>query len=168
MCLGLALFPHTRHKLCLTGGRHRTSTNSMCFLRSKKGHEHNKTQIWTLTIPNFLICLVFWWGRYRHLHGKSLVHPFTQRRLPLVQDEFVEMDFGTGAAKITPVHDPNDYEVGKRHNLPFVNIFTDDGYIVEGYGQFTVSAAYLLMLCVCLLLIKWRLFVQYSSYYSIF
>lgn len=49
------------------------------------------------------------------------------------------MDFGTGAVKITPAHDPNDYEVGKRHNLPFLNIFTDDGCIVEGYGQFTVS-----------------------------
>lgn len=49
------------------------------------------------------------------------------------------MDFGTGAVKITPAHDPNDYEVGKRHSLPFINIFTDDGHIVEGYGQFTVS-----------------------------
>ncbi|XP_050688997.1 valine--tRNA ligase-like isoform X2 [Eriocheir sinensis] len=75
--------------------------------------------------------------RYRHLHGKNLVHPFTQRRLPVLQDDFVEMDFGTGAVKITPAHDPNDYEVGKRHDLPFLNIFTDDGDIVEGYGQFT-------------------------------
>lgn len=75
--------------------------------------------------------------RYSHLHGKSLVHPFTQRRLPVLQDDFVEMDFGTGAVKITPAHDPNDYEVGKRHKLPFLNIFTDDGYIVEGYHQFT-------------------------------
>ncbi|KAK8402179.1 hypothetical protein O3P69_001346 [Scylla paramamosain] len=75
--------------------------------------------------------------RYKHLHGKTLVHPFTDRRLPVLQDDFVEMDFGTGAVKITPAHDPNDYEVGKRHNLPFLNIFTDDGHIVEGYQQFT-------------------------------
>ena len=78
-------------------------------------------------------------GRYKHLHGKRLVHPFTQRQLPVLQDDFVEMDFGTGAVKITPAHDPNDYEVGKRHNLPFLNIFTDEGFIVEGYQQFTVS-----------------------------
>ncbi|MPC09117.1 Valine--tRNA ligase [Portunus trituberculatus] len=75
--------------------------------------------------------------RYKHLHGKTLVHPFTDRRLPVVQDDFVEMDFGTGAVKITPAHDPNDYEVGKRHKLPFLNIFTDDGHIVDGYQQFT-------------------------------
>ncbi|XP_045607383.1 valine--tRNA ligase isoform X2 [Procambarus clarkii] len=75
--------------------------------------------------------------RYKHLHGKTLTHPFTNRKLPILQDEFVEMEFGTGAVKITPAHDPNDYEVGKRHELPFLNIFTDDGYIVEGYGQFT-------------------------------
>lgn len=77
--------------------------------------------------------------RYRHLHGKTLIHPFTNRKLPILQDDFVDMEFGTGAVKITPAHDPNDYEVGKRHNLPFLNIFTDDGYIVDGYGQFKVS-----------------------------
>ncbi|XP_069957758.1 valine--tRNA ligase isoform X1 [Cherax quadricarinatus] len=75
--------------------------------------------------------------RYKHLHGKTLIHPFTARKLPILQDDFVEMEFGTGAVKITPAHDPNDYEVGKRHDLPFLTIFTDDGYIVEGYGQFT-------------------------------
>ncbi|XP_066949546.1 valine--tRNA ligase isoform X1 [Macrobrachium rosenbergii] len=75
--------------------------------------------------------------RYKHLKGKMLVHPFTNRKLPIIEDEFVEMDFGTGAVKITPAHDPNDYEVGKRHNLPFVTIFTDDGYIKEGYKHFT-------------------------------
>ncbi|XP_042234806.1 valine--tRNA ligase-like [Homarus americanus] len=75
--------------------------------------------------------------RYKHLRGKTLVHPFTNRKLPILEDDFVEMEFGTGAVKITPAHDPNDYEVGKRHSLPFLTIFTDDGYIVEGYGQFT-------------------------------
>lgn len=75
--------------------------------------------------------------RYKHLHGKFVQHPFCSRRLPIVCDEFVEMGFGTGAVKITPAHDPNDYEVGKRHNLPFITIFTDDGFIVGDYGEFT-------------------------------
>jgi valyl-tRNA synthetase len=76
--------------------------------------------------------------RYKHLHGKFVTHPFCKRRIPILCDDFVDMDFGTGAVKITPAHDPNDYEVGKRHNLPFINIFNDDGFIVgEEYGEFT-------------------------------
>lgn len=75
--------------------------------------------------------------RYKHLHGKFVVHPFSTRRLPIVCDEFVDMAFGTGAVKITPAHDPNDYEVGKRCNLPFITIFNDDGYIIGDYGEFT-------------------------------
>lgn len=75
--------------------------------------------------------------RYKHLHGKFVVHPFCDRKLPIVCDDFVEMGFGTGAVKITPAHDPNDYEVGKRHNLPFITIFTDDGFITGEYGEFT-------------------------------
>lgn len=76
-------------------------------------------------------------SRYKHLHGKFVKHPFCNRRMPIVCDEFVEMDFGTGAVKITPAHDPNDYEVGKRHNLPFITIFSDDGIIIGDYGEFT-------------------------------
>lgn len=75
--------------------------------------------------------------RYQHLHGKFVQHPFCDRKLPIVCDEFVEMTFGTGAVKITPAHDPNDYDVGKRHNLPFITIFSDDGIIVGDYGSFT-------------------------------
>ncbi|KAH8325147.1 hypothetical protein KR074_003395 [Drosophila pseudoananassae] len=75
--------------------------------------------------------------RYKHLHGKFVVHPFSTRRLPIVCDEFVDIAFGTGAVKITPAHDPNDYEVGKRCNLPFITIFNDDGYIIGDYGEFT-------------------------------
>uniref|UniRef100_A0A8D8DXW9 Valine--tRNA ligase n=1 Tax=Culex pipiens TaxID=7175 RepID=A0A8D8DXW9_CULPI len=75
--------------------------------------------------------------RYKHLHGKFVQHPFCNRRIPIVCDDFVEMDFGTGAVKITPAHDPNDYEVGKRHQLPFITIFTDDGFICGDYGEFT-------------------------------
>ncbi|XP_051153202.1 valine--tRNA ligase isoform X1 [Leptopilina boulardi] len=75
--------------------------------------------------------------RYSHLIGKYVKHPFCDRRLPIVPDEYVEMDFGTGAVKITPAHDPNDYEIGKRHNLPFITIFDDDGNIIGDYGVFT-------------------------------
>uniref|UniRef100_A0A336LQN1 Valine--tRNA ligase n=1 Tax=Culicoides sonorensis TaxID=179676 RepID=A0A336LQN1_CULSO len=75
--------------------------------------------------------------RYKHLHGKFVVHPFCSRKIPIVCDEFVDMNFGTGAVKITPAHDPNDYDVGKRHNLPFITIFSDDGYVIGDYGEFT-------------------------------
>ncbi|XP_033219873.1 valine--tRNA ligase isoform X2 [Belonocnema kinseyi] len=75
--------------------------------------------------------------RYVHLIGKQAKHPFCDRRLPIIPDEYVEIEFGTGAVKITPAHDPNDYEIGKRHNLPFITIFDDDGNIVGDYGVFT-------------------------------
>lgn len=74
--------------------------------------------------------------RYRHLHGKYVQHPFCDRILPIVCDNFVEKDFGTGAVKITPAHDPNDYEVGKRRNLPFITIFNDDGVIIGDCTEF--------------------------------
>ncbi|XP_015600772.1 valine--tRNA ligase isoform X1 [Cephus cinctus] len=76
-------------------------------------------------------------SRYTHLIGKFVRHPFCSRRIPIIADEFVEMDFGTGAVKITPAHDPNDYEVGKRHDLPFITIFDEDGNIIGDYGKFT-------------------------------
>jgi len=75
--------------------------------------------------------------RYKHLHGRFVTHPFVARRLPIVTDEFVEREFGTGAVKITPAHDPNDYEVGKRHDLPFITMLTDEGLVSEGCGQFS-------------------------------
>ncbi|VDD90962.1 unnamed protein product [Enterobius vermicularis] len=74
--------------------------------------------------------------RYQHLIGKYCKHPFLDRRLLIVADSFVEKEFGTGAVKITPAHDHNDYEVGLRHNLPFITIFTDDGIMNDKCGQF--------------------------------
>ncbi|XP_073975140.1 valyl-tRNA synthetase [Rhodnius prolixus] len=74
--------------------------------------------------------------RYKHLHGCKVVHPFCNRTLPLITDEFVDMSFGTGAVKITPAHDPNDYEVGMRHKLPFLTIIDDEGYITGECGKF--------------------------------
>ena len=76
-------------------------------------------------------------ARYKHLVGKKVLHPFLDRKLPIVADTFVEKDFGTGAVKITPAHDPNDYDCGKRNNLQFITIFTDDGNITHNCGQFS-------------------------------
>ena len=75
--------------------------------------------------------------RYKHLVGKKVLHPFLDRKLPIVADTFVEKDFGTGAVKITPAHDPNDYDCGKRNKLQFITIFTDDGNVTSNCGQFS-------------------------------
>ncbi|KAI0002185.1 hypothetical protein BJV74DRAFT_876641 [Russula compacta] len=73
--------------------------------------------------------------RYKHLHGKFAVHPFVDRRIPIVTDDIVvDIAFGTGAVKITPAHDPNDYEVGIRHKLDFINILNDDGTLNANAG----------------------------------
>uniref|UniRef100_A0A8C8S2U5 Valine--tRNA ligase n=1 Tax=Pelusios castaneus TaxID=367368 RepID=A0A8C8S2U5_9SAUR len=69
--------------------------------------------------------------RYQHLHGKYVLHPFTGRHLPIVCDDFVDMDFGTGAVKITPAHDHNDYEVGQRHGLDCITIIDDSGCLIN-------------------------------------
>lgn len=74
--------------------------------------------------------------RYTHLHGCHVLHPFCERRLPIVCDTFVDREFGTGAVKITPAHDHNDYEVGQRHSLPFINIISDEGLISGEGGEF--------------------------------
>ena len=71
--------------------------------------------------------------RYTHLVGKTLILPLVGREIPVVADEYVEKDFGTGCVKITPAHDPNDFEVGKRHGLPILRIMADDATIsLEG------------------------------------
>ena len=75
--------------------------------------------------------------RYKDCVGKMLVLPLVHREIPVVADEYVEMDFGTGCVKITPAHDPNDFEVGLRHNLPVIDTFTDDAHIAEGYGRYS-------------------------------
>src|SRR5690606_26738946 len=67
--------------------------------------------------------------RYKNLIGKTALLPLVNREIPIIADDYVDMEFGTGCVKITPAHDFNDYEVGKRHNLPLVNIFTIDANI---------------------------------------
>ena len=74
--------------------------------------------------------------RYKHLIGKTLILPIVHREIPVVGDEYVEMDFGTGVVKITPAHDPNDFEVGLRHNLEVINVMTDDAKIVNDYPKY--------------------------------
>jgi len=74
--------------------------------------------------------------RYKDLLGKTLILPITNREIPVIADHFVEAGFGSGAVKITPAHDPNDYEMGQRHNLPMINIMTPDGKINERGGSF--------------------------------
>ncbi len=74
--------------------------------------------------------------RYKDLVGKTLILPIVNREIPLVQDNYVELDFGTGAVKITPAHDPNDFEVGLRHNLPVIKTMNDDGTMNEEAGKY--------------------------------
>ena len=74
--------------------------------------------------------------RYKHLVGKTVILPLVGREIPIVADSYVEMDFGTGVVKITPAHDPNDFEVGLRHNLPVINVMTDDAKINELGGKY--------------------------------
>ena len=74
--------------------------------------------------------------RYKHLVGKNVILPLVNKEIPIVADEYVEMDFGTGVVKITPAHDPNDFEVGLRHGLPVVNVMNEDGSINENGGKY--------------------------------
>jgi len=74
--------------------------------------------------------------RYRHLIGRSVLLPLMNREIPIIADEYVDQSFGSGCVKITPAHDHNDFEVGKRHNLPLINILNRDGTINENGGEF--------------------------------
>ncbi len=74
--------------------------------------------------------------RYKDVIGKTLTLPLVGREIPVVADDYVESDFGTGAVKITPAHDPNDFEVGKRHDLEVINVMTDDARIVDDYPKY--------------------------------
>jgi len=74
--------------------------------------------------------------RYKDYIGKKLLLPIVNRELPIVADEYVDMEFGTGVVKITPAHDPNDYEVGLRHNLEVINVLTEDAKIVADYPKY--------------------------------
>jgi valyl-tRNA synthetase len=74
--------------------------------------------------------------RYQHLIGKTITLPIMGREIPIIADELVDPAFGTGCVKVTPAHDPNDFEMGKRHHLPFINIMNKDGSLNENAGPF--------------------------------
>ena len=74
--------------------------------------------------------------RYQHLIGKKAILPIMNREIPIFADEYVEMDFGTGCVKVTPCHDPNDFEMGKRHDLEFILVMNDDASINENGGKY--------------------------------
>lgn len=74
--------------------------------------------------------------RYKDIVGKTLILPLVGREIPVVADDYVDMEFGTGVVKITPAHDPNDFEVGKRHDLPIINVMTDDAKIIADYPDY--------------------------------
>jgi valyl-tRNA synthetase len=74
--------------------------------------------------------------RFKHLVGKLAIVPILGREIPVIADTYVDRAFGTGALKITPAHDPNDYEIGERHNLAFINVLNKDATINENGGQY--------------------------------
>jgi valyl-tRNA synthetase len=74
--------------------------------------------------------------RFAHLVGKEVILPVLNRRIPIVADEYVDMDFGSGAVKVTPAHDPNDFAIGERHNLPRINVMNNDGTMNDEAGPF--------------------------------
>ena len=74
--------------------------------------------------------------RYKHLVGKTVILPLIHREIPIIADDYVAMDFGTGVVKITPAHDPNDFEVGLRHHLDILNVMTEDAKITANYPKY--------------------------------
>ncbi len=74
--------------------------------------------------------------RYKYFVGKTVKLPVLNREIPIIEDEFVDSSFGTGAVKVTPAHDPNDFEIARRHNLPFISIMTGDGKMTEEAGPY--------------------------------
>src|SRR5712675_2272166 len=74
--------------------------------------------------------------RYKHLVGKRVLLPLMEREIPIIADEMVDREFGTGAVKITPAHDPNDFELGRRHHLPEIDVMTDDGHMSAAAGAY--------------------------------
>ena len=75
--------------------------------------------------------------RYKDIVGKKCILPLVGREMPIVADDYVDMEFGTGCVKMTPAHDPNDFEVGLRHNLETIRVLDDNGKVVEGYGKYS-------------------------------
>ena len=73
--------------------------------------------------------------RYTHLHGKKVLLPLMNREIPIITDELAQPEFGTGAVKVTPAHDPNDFQAGLRHNLPQINVMDEHAHMNENAGR---------------------------------
>jgi valyl-tRNA synthetase len=80
--------------------------------------------------------------RYKHLIGKTVVLPLVNREIPIIADDYVDMEFGTGVVKITPAHDPNDFEIGQKHNLPMVQVIDTNGHMNENAGKYAGQERY--------------------------
>lgn len=80
--------------------------------------------------------------RYKHLIGKTVILPLVNKEIPIVGDDYVDMEFGTGVVKITPAHDPNDYEVGRRHDLPIIKVMNDDATMTKDCGKYAGMERY--------------------------
>ncbi len=102
--------------------------------------------------------------RYAHLRGKKLLLPLMNREIPVVEDTYVDMEFGTGVVKITPGHDPNDFEVGRKHNLPIINIMNDDATINENGGAYAGMERYAARKAIVEELDKMGLLVKVEDY----
>jgi len=74
--------------------------------------------------------------RYTHLHGKKVLLPLMNREIPIITDELAQPEFGTGAVKVTPAHDPNDFEAGKRHNLPQIDVMDEHAHMNANAGPY--------------------------------
>ncbi len=102
--------------------------------------------------------------RYAHLRGKKLLLPLMNREIPVIEDTYVDMEFGTGVVKITPGHDPNDFEVGRKHNLPIINIMNDDATINENGGAYAGMERYAARKAIVEELDKMGLLVKVEDY----
>ncbi|MEZ3474785.1 MAG: valine--tRNA ligase [Lachnospiraceae bacterium] len=102
--------------------------------------------------------------RYAHLRGRKLLLPLMNREIPVVEDTYVDMEFGTGVVKITPGHDPNDFEVGRKHNLPIINIMNDDATINENGGAYAGMERYAARKAIVEELDKMGLLVKVEDY----
>ena len=74
--------------------------------------------------------------RYTHLHGKKVLLPLMSREIPIITDELAQPEFGTGAVKVTPAHDPNDFQAGLRHNLPQINVMDEHAHMNPNAGPY--------------------------------
>lgn len=118
---------------------HRETRSRFYYLKyymSENGRKSNEYIVIATTRPETImadaaVCINPGDGRYRHLRGKRVFIPLINKEIPIIEDDYVTMDFGTGCLKVTPAHDVNDYEIGLRHNLPVVDIIDEHGRLNE-------------------------------------